>query len=419
MFKKLIALFIVLSSLKFFNFVFLGESITKIIEIAGVGVTLAVIILQQVYQEGEGFKMNFSWGVGFIFISLVTSTLMADSAHNQSIPTTLIAQRFMYFYLFYFALHNLKVSDTEVERILLYMGVLYSLFYFVQYFAYPKIIFNVRVDESRGTIRIFQDGLSYLILSYFYILNKNFEKVSIQGIGIMLLFLSVVVLMATRQLIAAILLLTIINILASKRVKSKILILVLVAGAMIPVGIMFNDVITNMIELSSGKGDSHNERIRIVSGLFFLTEFFPNDIAYITGNGVDSMNSGYGMMIQYYKDAFGFFQSDVGLIGDFSKFGIFFLVGVIIIYSKVFLFKFSEKLKYIKFYFLFSILTAVTGDSIFGQGCSIVAVSMVLYLMDINKHDQAFVEENELTSTSEVPLEFQNNPTQTNYKSLN
>lgn len=400
MIKRLIVLFIVLSSLKFFNFAFISEGITKVIEIAGIGIILAVIILQQVYHEGEGFKMNFSWGIGFILLSLITSTLMAYSAHNQTIPTTLIAQRFMYFYFIYFALHKLKIPDIDLEKILLYLGIIYALFYFVQYFAYPKIIFNVRVDESRGTIRIFQEGLSYLILSYFYILNKSFNKVTISGLALLLLFLSVIILMATRQLIASIFLLTIVNILTSRRVKSKILIMALVAGAIIPIGIMFNDVITNMIDLSRQQGEDIKQNIRILAGTFFLTDFFPNNLAYITGNGADSLNSSYGMMILFYKEVLRFYQSDVGLIGDFSKFGLFFLIGVIIILLKVFFFRFPEKIVYIKFYFLFVVLTSVTGAGVFGEGCSIAAVTLVLYLIDINKHNQAYAEDKELTSSA-------------------
>ena len=124
MVKRVIALFIILTSLELFNFAIIGKEITKVAEIAGIGVTLLVIILQLIYHKGEGFRLHYKWEVGLILLSLVTSMFMAYSAHNQNLQTTLVAQRFMYFYLFYYALHMLRIPDADLEKIILYLALI-------------------------------------------------------------------------------------------------------------------------------------------------------------------------------------------------------------------------------------------------------------------------------------------------------
>jgi hypothetical protein len=393
MFKRLLILIIILSSLGFFNLSFLGNDILKLIEIAGIGLILLIIVLQGIYSNSEGFKLTFKWEIILILVSVVTSMFMAYSAHNQGLSTTLIAQRFMYFYFFYFALHLIKIPDFDLEKIIVYLAIIYAVFYVIQYIAYPKLIFNVRMAEDRGTVRIFQAGLLYLILAYFYILNKSFNEFSVKRLALLLSFFSIVILMGTRQLIFSMLLLTMLNILYSKKVKSKILVALIAGVAIVPVAFMFQDIFLSMLSLSKEQSVGIEENGRIISGTYFLTEFFPNYAAYITGNGADSANSAYGSMIQMYKEVFGFYQSDVGIIGDFSKFGAIFLIAVISVLVRVLYGKLGDELVYIKYFYLFVILTSFTGAGPFGDANSIVTVCITFYIIDIYKHNQLVNEE--------------------------
>jgi len=408
MFKRVLVLIIILASLGFFNFSFLGNDILKLIELGGIGLIFLIIVLQGIYSQGEGFKITFRWEVTFIIVSVFVSMFMAYSAHNQGLPTTLIAQRFMYFYFFYFALHLIKIPDYDLEKIMVYLAIIYVIFYMIQYAAYPRLIFNVRVLEERGTVRIFQVGLSYLILAYFYILNKSFNEFSIGKLALLLFFFSVFILMGTRQLLFSIFLLTMLNILLSKKVKSKILVVMIAGLAAVPIFLIFQDIFLNIINLSKEQSIGFEENIRILAGTFFLTEFFPNPVAYLTGNGADSSNSGYGVMIQMYKDVFGFYQSDVGIIGDFSRFGSIFLISVISILIRILGGKLSEELNYIKYFYVFVILTSFTGSGSFGDANSIVAVCITLYMIDVNQHNKAVNSEENSDDTEEADLVNEN-----------
>ncbi|MHC1775944.1 MAG: hypothetical protein AB9834_11080 [Lentimicrobium sp.] len=396
MFKRLLILFIILASIGFFNFSFLSKGILKQLELAGIVLIFLILILQGIYSKDEGFKLTFKWEIIFIIVSVFVSMFMAYSVYNQGLPTTLIAQRFMYFYFLYFVLHQVKIPDYDFEKIILYFAIIYSIFYVIQYIAYPRIFFSIRVMEERGTVRIFLPGLSYLILAYFYVLNKSFNEFSISRLALLLFFFSVFILMGTRQLIFTMFLLTMINILLSKKVTSKILVVLIAVIAAVPIFLMFQNIFLSMVNLSKEQSVGFEENIRILAGTFFLTDFFPNPISYITGNGADSSNSSYGVMIQMYKDVFGFFQSDVGIIGDFSRFGSIFLISVVSVLTRILKGYLSEELYYIKYFYLFVILTSFTGAGLFGDANSIVTICITLYIIDVFKHNQV-VNDNEDT----------------------
>jgi hypothetical protein len=393
MIKRLLIIYIILTSLELYNIAALGESIVKMAQMTGIGLLLLIILLQSVYNREAGFKLNFKWEITAIFISLLLSVLMAYSGHGQSFSITIIAQRFMYFYLFYFALHQIRIPETDLENIMIYLAVAHGIFYIIQFFAYPTILFNVRVSSDRGTIRIFLQGLTYLILAYFYILHRLYENFRLSRLLLLLFLFSIFILMGTRQLIFTMFMLTMINVLLSNKVKSKLLIFTLVILATIPVFFMFQNIFLNMLMVSETQSAGFEEDIRIRSATYFLTDFFPNRLAYITGNGVDSANSGFGMMIQMYKDVYGYFQTDIGIIGDFSRYGVFFLIAVLSIIIRVLSSKIPEHLSYIKYLFITILLTFFTGGGAFGQGGSIVAICTTLYMIDVHRHDVSIDDE--------------------------
>lgn len=391
--KKLILFFIVLSALELFNFSFLGSDVIKVFQLAGIGLTVAVLFVQLIYQKEERFKKHYYIEILLIFLGVVLSMFMAHWGHDQSLGTTLVAQRFMYFYLVYWVLHSIKITIDDVESVIYWLGLTYSVFYLLQFFAYPNLVFDVRIAEDRETIRIFLSGFTFLILSYYLILNRLFESFAIWKLVSILFFLSILILMGTRQVIFSVLLLTLMYVMFSKAVKSRALIFILILASIVPVIFLFQEIFISLIDLSKNQSQSLAENVRIRAAVFFLTELFPNTMAYITGNGADSTNSTYGFMIQMYKDAYGFYQSDIGLIGDYTKFGAFFAIGVLVIIFKVIFSKVSPSFSYTKYFYLSILLTIVTGGGPFGQADSIVAICFTLYILDIDRHDRKYVEE--------------------------
>ena len=197
-------------------------------------------------------------------------------------------------------------------------------------------------------------------------------------------------------------LLTIINVLLSKRVKSKFLILMLVVLATIPIIVMFQDIFLNLLSVSKEQSEDVGDDTRVRAATFFLTELFPNDVAYFTGNGVSSANSGYGVMIQMYMDLYGFYQSDIGLIGDYCNFGVLFVLAVFILIIRVLLMKLDQSHMFIKYFYITVLLTLFTGGGPFARGDSIVTICMTLYLIDVFLHNKKSDEEESVDETDDI-----------------
>lgn len=395
MFKKAIILFIIVASMGVYEFAFLGKDLIKIIELSGIALIALIIMLQLVYSSGERFKMKFGWEIAIILFGVFISMFTAYTGHQQGFSTTIVAQRFMYFYFLYMALHFIQISDIDLEKIIVYLGITFVLFYLIQFILYPTVIFDVRTAVERGTVRIFLQGLSYVILAYFLILNKLFEEFSPGKLILLFVFFSVFILMGTRQVILTMFMLTVMNVLFSKRIKSKTLIMLMVVASAIPIILIFQDIFLSILSVSQEQSESFEDNVRVRAATFFLTELFPNRLSYITGNGAPSTNSPYGQMIQMYMDVFRFYQSDVGIIGDYSKFGAFFVIGVLILLTKVLISKISSEYIYIKFFYFSTLLTLFTGGGGFGDGGGIVVVCITLYILDIDKHNRKLLEADE------------------------
>ncbi len=399
--KRLLIIFITLTGLEFFNFMFLGESFIKLFQVVGVGLLCGIILIQILYKEEDYFPKYFSWPVLLIFIGLFLSMFMAEIGHGQPLQITLISQRFMYYYLAYLALHSLKPSIEDIEKLVLALGLTFAILYLIQFAVYPTILYDVRIVEDRGTVRIFMAGFHFLILAYFMTLSKIFSNFSPIRLIYLLLFASIFILMGTRQIIFSMMLLTILFVLFSDVVKSRVLVFVLMIIAFIPVFVLFQEIFISLVDLSKSQSESFSENVRIRAALFFMTDFFPNKAAYITGNGADSANSHFGYLVQMYKDVYGFYQSDIGLIGDYSKFGAVFIIGVFFILAKIIFGKMSSQYAYIKYFFFSIILTIFTGGGPFAQSDAIMVICMIMYLLDVDRYDRQVEEHEELQTTFE------------------
>ncbi len=391
-YKKLIIVFSVLAGLYLFELTIFPEGLRNMTQMAAILVMTVIIIIDLVYNKEEKFRQYFRMPFLLIFAAIFLSMFMAYSIHGQSVSTTLIAQRYMYFYFFYFMLHAIRPTPGQVEKIVIFIGILYTTFYLLQYFIYPEVIFDSRVEEDRNTVRIFIPGFFFHVFSYFYLLNKFFTTNKAKYLILSLTFLSIYILMATRQVIFGILFLSALQLLLSNKVKSKFAIIVVMFAAVVPLYFIFENIFTGMFTVTEKQSIAFDRDIRVQSARFFLFDFQHNIFSYIFGNGADSLNASYGQEIRLYKEAYGFYQSDIGIIGDYSKFGVIFLIGVLIILGKVIFTKLPEHLMFIKYAFLFILVTFFTGGGPFGGSSAVVAISSMLYLVDVHLNDKKFEE---------------------------
>ncbi len=386
--KRGILIFLILASLELFRFIPLAGLVNPM-SLAAIGIMIAVVLFHIVYDKGHiPVKMNFSLEVILILVSVFLSMFIAYAGHGQDFTTTLIAQRFMYFHLFYFVLHIFHFDRHYITRLIIYLGLVYVVLYIIQYILYPTILFGGNVREDRGTVRIFLAGLGYAVTAYFICLFQYFAFKRARYLFLMFIFLIIFILMGTRQLLFGTIFLTLMSIIFSKKVHSKFGIISLSILSVIPVYFMFQEIFQNMVEVTLEQRSEGDENIRVRAALFFLGNLFPNKMAYILGNGAHSLNSSFGQKIWMYKEVFGFYQSDIGIIGDYTKFGILFVVAEIMIIVKAIRLKQGEYIKYIRYLFIFKLFTLFTGGGFLTSTNAMVSNYLILYILDIYLAEQ-------------------------------
>src|SRR6056297_2470131 len=226
--KTGILILVIASSVFFFRIIFLNKNLIYIIQFATILFLFLIIIMQAIYWKIPLYKQYFTTPIFLIFTGVFLSMLLANALHNQNFAISLWAQRSMYFYAFYFVLHILKIPIKTLEKIIIISGVIYAFAFLIQYFAFPQVIFDVRLGVERGTIRIFLPGLAIMNLAYFIALTKIIFKNALNYIPYILIFFSIYILTGTRSIIAGPAIVTILILILSNKIKSKALIIFLV-----------------------------------------------------------------------------------------------------------------------------------------------------------------------------------------------
>lgn len=399
MVKRIIVIFLFLLSIDLFRFVFVPLKIVYVLSFVFALVVTLGSILIFLYQRFDRIHQNFTYIIIIFLFAFNLAIVGAYTFHGQNPGLTFWVQRYSLFFFAYFFLHAIRFNVKDLERIIFVLGIVYVSFFLIQFVIYPKILFSIRIQVDRGTTRIFLQGGGYATLAYFMGLYYfTTTQKPIYGI-VSLLFFITLILQGTRQNILLIGFATIVYILVSKRVKSKALIMLLLVLLAIPVFYFFQDIFMNLIAVSEKQSAQQGDDIRIKAVKFFLGDFFPSPFAYLIGNGDSHMASRYGMEVFRYKIVNGLYQSDIGILGDFSKYGVFFILGVLLIYIKVFNLKLTRFI-YIKYYFLISFLRLFLGSD-FGSAEPIVLLSTMLYMIDVDVHDQKVLQQEKKKSLDE------------------
>lgn len=377
--ENIYVIFIILCSTSFFSFAFLGP-IAKAAELMGVVFIMALLVLFWIYTDQSKFKEHFTVFIVFILISLITSSLMANATRDQSFVSTAIAQRAIYYYLFYFLLHQLKIRPSDLEKIFITFGLIHVGLYLIQFFLYPKVIFDVFILSGRGTIRIYMKGSDYLVISYFMCIQAFFRTNKIKYLLLTFVFFSIFILLGGRQTMAIMAFVLILFLIYDKRVKSRILLGMLIMACVFLVYIIFQEIFQQLVVQSARDSRLGADYIRFVSARHFLTDFFKSPIGYITGNGMFDNNTSYGAEIKRLMSQ-GYYLGDIGLVGNYAIYGSFFVIGVLGICIKVFRMKILQNHAYIKYMFIAIVLSLITGGG-FVNADFICAICCLLYLLD-------------------------------------
>jgi hypothetical protein len=381
MIKTLITLFVVLCSLMLFRPIALGESGYSGLQVLGVLTIIGILYFQLFFDKTARIRRYFSWETSLLIVAVLLSMITPYRDYGQGFKTTLIAQRQLYFIFFYFMLHAIKPSHIQIQRIFIIVGIMYVMMSLLQRAFYPHMLFNVRASIDRGTIRIFLPGHLFAVVTFFLSLHRFFEKYEIKYALLMMLILSVFILQGTRQTLASVAFVSFIFIVLNRKIKSKLLIMALGVLALIPLYFAFESIFSEMLNVTEHQSERFEDNIRVRAATFFLTIFKHDTWGYILGSGMDSQKNLYGLLIDSYKENLGFYIEDIGIVGEFVRYGALFVLAQILIIVKVFRTKLPNHLFYIKAYFLILVLTLFTGAGYFTF--SFAGIALMLYQIDL------------------------------------
>jgi len=385
MLKNFIVIIVVLGSMAFFQPVFIDRQMTGIIHMGIIALISILLLLYSVYDTSKKIRATFTFEIVLLFFAVGLSMIGAYIFHYQDFHITLLAQRAIYFFLFYYLLHQLKPNPRFLIRLFIAISILWAILYIIQWIAYPTHLFGDQMFKDRNTIRIFLPGVTYSVVAYFICLFKFLQTNHYKYLPPLFLLLMVFVLLGTRQLLGPTLLITILAVIQSKKVHSKFAIALLGLASLIPIYFIFQDIFNAMIDVTRQQSISVTENIRFKAVSFYLYRFSPGKLSFILGNGAYGGHSSYSIMMDSYSKVFGYYLSDIGIIGEFILYGIIFAIAELIILFKMALIKYPEEFLFIK-YVVYSMFFAIfVGSGAFGTAEGIVMMCILFYLVDVSK----------------------------------
>ncbi|RZL46163.1 MAG: hypothetical protein EOP00_15830 [Pedobacter sp.] len=374
--KKPIFLFLlVIFSLKFFDATFASSGILKNLAF---GFMLIAILISVPYffKYSGGFVFPIQLIAGSIFISI----FMAWYTWGQDLSYSGTTIPFMIWFVFFYLLST-NISIQTIEKVILIYGVIYIILFLFQFTHNDIVYFGTRdFVLDRGVIRIIFPGGGVFILSCFISINKvtNAGKYKYYWLAFALFGIFIIILQVTRQQIFLMLLVYLAHFLKNVKLPYKILTIVFFFFAsyfFLTSSLSISKGLTEQQKADSSAGDSY---IRVLAAKYFLTDFTPNEISKIFGNGFYNDTSKYGKVLTFLANNYGYFMTDVGLVEVYITFGIFALLGYLLILFKSLTISIPKEYKYLKYYLWMILGTSLTSDFLISFNY-LIATVLVLY----------------------------------------
>jgi hypothetical protein len=383
-FNNFLISFVILCSTSFYNIVFLSTQAHKIVDLAGLAIMIVLILLHAVYGNPVETKRHFTVFISLIFVSLVTSVFTAAYTREQTLFQSIFAERAIFYYLFYLLLHQMRPKTSDIEKIIIVFGILHGLLFILQYFAYPKILFDTFILIGRGTIRIYLAGSDYLAICFFMSSLAFLRTTRPRYLLFMLLSFSVFILLGGRQTMALMLFVILLAIVFGRKVRSRLGIFIIGAAGILLLFFLFQPIFQGMIEETTQNRTQGADYIRIRAAKYFLTDFYNTNVAYITGNGSAFSDTPYGNLFVKLRTSNAYYLGDIGILGSYVIYGIFFIAGVFGILIKAITRKLQSNNLYIKYVFIGFSLSLITGSG-FEKADFICALCCLLYIVDVDQ----------------------------------
>jgi hypothetical protein len=381
-------LFIVLVTIGFWSFLFIPDFLIKILEFS----VIVFLIVTFVSNYGKIKKLDlFFWNnIKFIiWIPLILGTLGALIFHGQEIHYSIWRQRTNFLWLLYPILHLFRIDPKRIVKMMLFIGFFWCCINIIQQFTYPTYYFSSRLEGPNskenllraGVYRFMPSTWHYGMFLAFYTFNLYLFSNKIKYLLLALLSLVSFYYLGTRQFAIALIVCLVFHSLTQKGSKFIFGFLFLFFISLV-VYFNYDLLFGKFIEMTNNQVVDNDDYIRFAAFDFFFFDYWKSWFSMLTGNGLPYISSTYGKEVEYIKDYYMYYASDIGIIGSFSNFGIFYVASVFALIFKIVVSKFRKpNYKYLKLFGVNAVVLILTNES-FLNASVIPFWCLILYLID-------------------------------------
>lgn len=319
------------------------------------------------------------------FISIIPAYII----HNQSFSDSLVTTSIHLIYVFFFLLVYWNIDERKLLKFCLTIGIIYCIIEIVQQFTYPQFWFGNN-DESEkdisirnGMLRFGVWGSEFAVLLFMYSYEKCLtSKRKLYPIIAFTLALIGIYLISTRQILVASIICCLLGLLFLKKIKLSYFLILFIIGYCI---YSYSDVLFgDYIEKTNS--EDWSLEARLLAYEFYGIEYNKgNLLAMLLGNGMNRLGTSYGTEIYKMENLFsegvGLYRVDIGYVGMYSWFGIFYVLTVLYFFYYVW-----KERKYIDLYLkLYAWYMFMTGIMLHHFGCKIHIICMsciICYLIE-------------------------------------
>ena len=327
----------------------------------------------------------FSTPILLLITAILISAFSAAFFWHQDLLYSFLGISIYLGYCLFFLLISWRQNVQEIEGIIILMGVLYIIAYAISFYFYPLLLFGSEGSFDRGFQTIHLPGMGFLFLFSFYSLSQLYKKRKYWWLIIYIITLVFITMRLTRTLIACSFILSAVYIMRKSSYFNKVI------AALFIVGFIYMVTQMNFFKLLVGETKSQTENIsddiRVQSALFYMNDFSPNTFTRIFGNGEPAGGSNYSRYNYYVKQELGFYQSDIGYLGLYSKFGVLAILAFLILLYRTYRISIADEYLYCKYFIYFILLTNLIIDASFNASFipSIALALYILYVKDLSK----------------------------------
>lgn len=367
----------------------------NIIDLLGYIIFFSIICINS--QSGKvNFDLSNNKNIIITFtvliILLLLSSLVSFIFHNQNPFTSILASRYFFYFSVFIALLIIKPSQIYIERLIVFLAIIYSFVFLIQFMIFPTEIVPLGriTDKENGLLRVRVEGAGFVTLLGFLSLNRYLLTNKIIHLLLYILCLILIFLLGFRTLLLAFLLTSLLFTLFIIRPNLKSLIKLTVLSTLVILlsqTEIFKSFVDNATTKTKNQFSNIHDDIRYETFNFLYHDVNTNLLTIILGNGRPNEKTEYGQMVLYYgAEIKGHIAADLGLIGFSFYYGILFTCLFIYLYVYNLKVKTTKPFIYTKAFIFYLLICSFSTAEIFREGMFGLH-AIVFYIIYLNKKE--------------------------------